>query len=108
MTGTFRKRPRPKPHKFIPILSLSRKECEHCDVCNECRDKFAEQAENDSPGHAWRVENGKIVYMEDAIMEHHLGRKLKANEQVIHRNNNPLHNTLSNLELITIPDMEKS
>jgi hypothetical protein len=31
-----RKRPRPKPHKFYPVLSRSHENCEHCDVYKEC------------------------------------------------------------------------
>jgi len=106
MTGTFRKRPRPKPHKFYPILSRSHGDCEHCDYCNDCMEKFAAQAENERPSHVWRVDDGKIIYMEDDLMEHRLGRKLKPNETVIHKNGNAKDNRDANLALVTIDNLE--
>jgi hypothetical protein len=42
------------------------------------------------------------VFMEDAIMELHLGRKLSTNERVRHKNGDPLDNRDANLELVTV------
>jgi hypothetical protein len=67
---------------------------------------YAAEAEHNRPGHAWRVEDSKIVYMEDEIMAHHLGRPLKPTESVIHRNSDPLDNRFENLELISLPNVE--
>jgi hypothetical protein len=56
----------------------------------------------DRPGyHAYRVEDGRIIYMEDEIMEMHLGRKLRIDEQVVHKNGNTLDNRSDNLEIVT-------
>lgn len=54
-------------------------------------------------GHAHRIdESGKIIFMEDAVMEMKLGRKLTENEEVVHHNGDTLDNRDSNLKLITI------
>ena len=37
---------------------------------------FQKIVDRDRPSHVWRVEDGKIIYIEDAIMEMELGRKL--------------------------------
>lgn len=96
----IRKRPR-KVHKFEPILSRMG----HCEneVCNECMAAMQKQVDNDRPGHVWAVEDGKIIYMEDEIMEHRLGRPLRSTESVIHKNGNVLDNRDRNLELVELP-----
>jgi hypothetical protein len=48
-------------------------------------DKMREEGQ-----HACREENGQTIYMEDMIMEHALGRKLKDDETVFHHGNYPL------------------
>lgn len=55
-------------------------------------------------GHVFRIDdrNGAVIYMEDAIAEMHLGRKLDSFEAVIHRNGNPLDNRWDNLEIVTV------
>jgi hypothetical protein len=105
--STIRKRPRPKQHKFYPFVSRSHDGCEHSEYCNDCMDGFAEQAERDRPGHIWAVDKGKVIYLEDVVACHHLGRELKPTETVIHKNADPKDNRFENLEVITIPDMEK-
>ena len=97
----IRKRPR-KFHKFIPILSL---ESDCCEYCSECMEGFQAEVDRDRPGHLWRVEDGKVRYKEDDVMEKHLGRKLKENETVIIKNDNPNDCSIENLEIVEIPDM---
>jgi hypothetical protein len=53
-------------------------------------------------GHVYRIDGDAAVFMEDAIMESHLGRKLGANERVRHKNGDFLDNRGINLELITV------
>ncbi len=53
-------------------------------------------------GHAYRIDGDVAVFMEDAIMESHLGRKLSVNERVRHKNGDPLDNRDTNLELIAV------
>ena len=53
-------------------------------------------------GHVYRIDGDVAVFMEDAIMESHLGRKLEVNERVRHKNGDPLDNQDANLELITV------
>jgi hypothetical protein len=101
----IRKRPR-RFHKFQAILSASHNDCECCEICNECWEKFASQAEHDRPGHLWRVEDGKIIYIEDDIAAQVLGRPLNNHEVVVHRNNKPLDNRKENLDIVTIPETE--
>ena len=43
--------------------------------------------------------NEEGVFMEDMIMEHHIGRPLKPNEPVKHRNHDTLDNRDQNLYL---------
>ena len=101
-----RKRPRPKPHKFYPVLSRSRHECDHCDVCNECMAEFQAQVDRDRPGHVWTVVHGNLVYMEDMIAETMLGRPLLPTETVIHKDLNVKNNSRDNLDIITLPNLE--
>lgn len=56
----------------------------------------------DDKPHACRTENGRTIYMEDEIMERHIGRKLRENELVIHKNGNTLDNRFENLLLVTV------
>ena len=53
-------------------------------------------------GHVYRIDGNAAVFMEDAIMELHLGRKLSTNERVRHKNGDPLDNRDANLELVTV------
>ena len=102
----FRKRPRPKMHKFHPYVSHMNDVCHDDHICNDCMESFAAEAEYNRPDHVWAVDDGKIRYMEDDIYEHHLGRKLRPTESIVHRDGNPKNNTLENLELITIDTLE--
>lgn len=95
------RRPRRERRIFRPILS----EHERCPACQHCQ-ALAEQAERDRPGHVWSVANEEIIYMEDAVMEQHLGRKLKATESVVHKNGNALDNRFANLELVTLEGID--
>ena len=100
----IRKRPR-RFHKFIPVLA-SMNECEECcDVCNTCMADLQEKVDNERPGHVWAYDDGKIVYLEDVVVEARLGRKLRENETVIHTNGNILDNRDANLEVVEIPDL---
>jgi hypothetical protein len=49
---------------------------------------------------AYTFMDGEIVYMEDWIMEHKLGRKLQPNERVVHLNGDVFDNRDSNLRVI--------
>ena len=100
-----RKRPRPKPHKFYPVLSRSHENCEHCDVYKECMAQFAAQVERDRPGHLWTVIDGHLAYMEDLIAQQMLGRPLLPNETVIHKDLNVRNNSRNNLDIITLPEL---
>lgn len=53
-------------------------------------------------GHVYRIDGNIAVFMEDAIMESRLGRKLDASERVRHKNGDLLDNRDINLELITV------
>ena len=53
-------------------------------------------------GHVYRIDGDVAVFMEDAIMESHLGRKLSVNERVRHKNGDFLDNRDVNLELVTV------
>ena len=81
-------------------------DCEPCGECPGCMALLQEMVvDKERPGHAWRSENGNVVYLEDDVMEKHLGRKLKPNETVIIKNDNPQDCRLENLELVEIPDL---
>ena len=98
------KRPR-RPRVFRPFLSASGP-CQHNEICDSCMAAYDEQVSNERPGHWWRVEDGKLFYKEDEAMESHLGRKLKPNETVIIKNDDPNDCRIENLELITIDTLE--
>jgi hypothetical protein len=53
-------------------------------------------------GHVYRIDGNRAIFMEDAIMESRLGRKLTATERVRHKNGDPLDNRSDNLELVTV------
>jgi hypothetical protein len=53
-------------------------------------------------GHVYRIDGDTAVFMEDAIMESRLGRKLSANERVRHKNGDFLDNRDTNLELVIV------
>ena len=53
---------------------------------------------------AYTYIDGKIVYMEDMIMEQRLGRKLRPNERVFHKNGSVFDNRDENLALVIITD----
>lgn len=105
MRSILIKRPR-RPRVFRPILS-AQDYCHDEHICADCMACFAAEAEYNRPDHAWRVENGKIVYMEDDIMAHHLGRPLKPTESVVHRNGDVKDNRFENLELVNIENLNK-
>ena len=63
----------------------------------------------DRPGYrAYRTEGGRVIYMEDEIMENMIGRKLTRREEVRHRNGNTLDNRRENLELVTVVSTEEA
>lgn len=96
------RRPR-RTRMWRPYLSQNPPACGHCDAC--MRD-FAEQAERDRPGHIWAIEGGKIIYLEDIVVEKRLGRRLNPTESVVHRNGNFHDNRDENLEVVTIKALE--
>ena len=102
----FRKRPRPKMHKFYPYVSHMNDVCHDDHICNDCMACYAAEAEHNRPGHAWAVDDGKVIYLEDVVVEHHLGRKLTTKEGVLHKDGNVLNNKLENLEVINIENLE--
>jgi hypothetical protein len=103
----IRKRPR-RTHKFTPILAIRAMQdyCHGDHICDDCMAGYAADAEHNRPGHAWTVENGKVVFLEDKIAESMLGRPLLPTEMVVHKNGDPLLNTHENLEIITMPKAE--
>lgn len=50
---------------------------------------------------AYIKETQKVVSYPRVIMENHLGRKLLPNEEVHHKDDNPLNNDIDNLEVLT-------
>lgn len=106
MTRVIRKHSR-SWYKFRPIVSRMHQEHnECCEICNSCMGRFAEQAENERPGHAWAVVEGNLVFMEDMIVEKRLGRKLEKTETVVHRNGDALDNRDENLEVVKIERLQ--
>lgn len=53
-------------------------------------------------GHVYRIDGDRAIFMEDAVMESRLGRKLAVNERVRHKNDDFLDNRDANLELVTV------
>ena len=102
---SLRKMPRPKPHKLVPVLRSIRESYECSEYCSECMAEFEAQAERERPGHVWAVDKGKVIFLEDVVVEHRLGRKLMENEAVVHRNSNVLDNRDDNLEVVRIPNL---
>lgn len=49
---------------------------------------------------AYTYMDGKVVFMEDFIMEHKLGRKLTEHERVVHLNGDVFDNRDENLRVI--------
>jgi len=76
------------------------------DYCEDCMKNFQAQVDRDRPGHVWAAIDGKVVYLEDKIMEGILGRDLRPTESVVHRNGNIFDNRSENLELVSIEGME--
>ena len=100
----IRKRPR-RLHRFVPILHMQQMSCAESRYCEECIDNFAAQAEHLRPGHAWTVDGGKVIFMEDVIAASILGRPLAEDEVVVHKDGNVLNNVRANLEVVKIPDL---
>ena len=46
----------------------------------------------------------KVISYPKYVMEKYLGRKLKDNEQVHHKDGNPLNNDIDNLEVLTFEE----
>lgn len=72
---------------------------EYCDACMEA---FQAQVDNERPGHVWTIQNGRVAYLEDAVMEMELGRKLREDEVVVHRNGDLLDCRRENLEVVNL------
>ena len=102
----IRKRPRQKPHKFEAIVSKMNDVCHDDHICADCMAGYAAEAEYNRPGHAWAVQDGKVIYLEDKISESILGRPLNIREVAVHKNGNVLDNRRDNIEIVIIPDMD--
>lgn len=94
----------PYPQKNRRILRRATRvripiEPEYCDACMEA---FQAQVDNERPGHVWAVDNGQIIYLEDVVAQQILGRKLREDEVVVHKNQNPLDNRRANLEVVDL------
>lgn len=69
---------------------------------------------NDLDVNIYHCNDGRVrVYLKDShkvmsypkyIMEKHLGRELKDNEQVHHKDGNPLNNNINNLDVVTFEE----
>jgi hypothetical protein len=106
-THPIRKRPRQKPHKFEAIVSKMNDVCDDCGhICQACMEAYAAEAEYNRPGHVWAVAEGKVIYLEDKVIESRLGRPLKATEGVLHRNGDVHDNCFENLEVVNIDNLE--
>jgi len=93
---------------WIPRLSMMNQGCNSCgEYCEECMANFSAEAEYQRPVHAWTIVNGKVVFLEDVIAASMLGRPLAFHEIVIHKDGNVANNERANLEIVTIPEMEK-
>jgi hypothetical protein len=92
------------PNRLIRCLHLQRP----LGYCNDRMSSFQAQVDRDRPGHVWAVIEGKVVYLEDKIMEGILGRGLKSTEVVVHKNGNLFDNRQENLELVSIEGMDIS
>jgi len=68
--------------------------------------KLRRKPKNFRDGHVFRIDGrtGDVIYMEDMIMEHKLGRRLTDRERVLHLNGNPLDNRDSNLTVVIISE----
>ena len=97
----IRKVPRPKAHKLYPILSMMRQD-EDFEYCADCMAKFEAQAQEERPGHVWAIDKGKVIFLEDVVIEHKLGRRLLETESIIHKDGNFLNNYSDNLEVVRI------
>ena len=103
----IRKRPRPKAQKFQAIVSQMNDVCDDCGhICSDCMEAYAAEAQHNRPDHIWAVDEGKLIYLEDVVYAHHLGRPLRPTESIVHRNGDVKDNRLENLELITIDTLE--
>lgn len=92
----------PYPQKNRRILRRAvriRIESEYCDACMEA---FRAQVDNERPGHIWIVDKGRVMCLEDMVMELELGRKLRNDEIVVHRNGDVLDCRRENLEVVNL------
>lgn len=98
----IRKRPRIFQHPRTTVIHCGDNEW----YCPECMENFAAEAEYYRPGHVWAIDDGKVIFLEDVVVEHRLGRKLNKNEMVIHKNGDVMDNRDDNLEVVEIEKLE--